>query len=286
MRREKKLNSELPVKIFAAQMIFYMTVAFQILVFLISGKMNLFPSQDALMNIISSFAEIIAGLYGTTLAGYTFFLSRIDALAAADTTLDFVTDSIKKRFKYLIWYITFNVLMTLLTSAVLMYCPAPEGDRFQYFYRLLCNEFVVFLGFSVVLILYYSVLVIDPNCIQKEAAKLKKKLAPGANAGSAIDFIGLYDEIEEQCSSLLPERVLRQIHDNKGKQFEYTVELLREYRPELRMVLAEVKHLHRYYTCVVNYHSMSVSKGMCDLARAVLNQLKQAGEVNKKLPKR
>ena len=40
------------------------------------------------------------------IAGYTFFMSRIDALMATDATLDYIVGSVKMRFKSLIWYIT------------------------------------------------------------------------------------------------------------------------------------------------------------------------------------
>lgn len=73
---------------------------------LVSGKENLFPDNDALMTVISCCAQIIAGLYGIMLAGYTFFMSRIDALMATDATLDYIVGSVKMRFKSLICYIT------------------------------------------------------------------------------------------------------------------------------------------------------------------------------------
>ena len=40
------------------------------------------------------------------IAGYTFFMSRIDALMATDAALDYIVGSVKMRFKSLIWYIT------------------------------------------------------------------------------------------------------------------------------------------------------------------------------------
>lgn len=62
--------------------------------------------------VVSTCAQIIAGLYGITMAGYTFFLSRIDALIASDATLDYIVASIKRQFKSLIWYITMNAPLT------------------------------------------------------------------------------------------------------------------------------------------------------------------------------
>ena len=244
-------------------------IAAQFLILWLSAQENLFPGADVFMSILSTCSEIIAGLYGTTLAGYTFFLSRIDALTASDATLDYVVSSIKNRFKHLIWYITFNVLITLTISIPLMYVPAPADEQIGFFYRLFCNEFLLFLSFSIVLILYYSICVINPNCVQKEAARLKKRLSRRGPSGSAAEFICLYDQIETACNNLLPSSVLHQIHENKGKHFEYTLQLLEEQTILSLPLIADLHRIHRYYECTINCTPLRVSEEMCILARRI-----------------
>jgi len=280
MKKKDALTSAgIITKIFYLHTIPVLLLGGQILVFALSTKVTLFPGAEALMNIVSTCSEIIAGLYGITMAGYTFFLSRIDALMASDSTLDYVVKSIKTRFKYLIWYITGNVLMTLFISIILMYSPVPTGEAVGFFYRLFCNEFILFLGFSIGLILYYSILVIDPNSIEKEAARLKKRLGGRKPVpGSAVEFIGLYDRIEEQCNAMLPPAVLHQLHENKGRHFELTLELLQEQGLVYRPVMLDLVRIHRYYECVVNCSPMIVSQEMCVLARKALACLEQLRE--------
>lgn len=282
MLSKKKLQKELSAqgktafKVMSVHTLLIVTVASHLIAFWLSIKGSLFPGTDALMSIIGTCAEIIAGLYGITMAGYTFFLSRIDALTASDVTLDYVVASVKNRFKYLIWFITYNVLVTLFVSIFLMYCPVPTEENHIFFYRLFCNEFVLSLGFSIVLILYYSVLVIDPNCLEKEAAKLKKKLSRGISTpGSAVEFISLYDRIEARCNEMLPRNVLHQIHENKGKRFEYTIELLYEHNLLALPLVADLNRIHRYYECAVNCTPISVTQEMCTLAERVLSFLEQ-----------
>lgn len=247
-----------------------MTVT-QIMVLVFSLKFSIFPEASDWKSIVGTCAEIIAGLYGITTAGYTFFLSRIDALTAADSTLDFLVDRIKHRFKYLIWYITANVLMTLLVSIILMYGPVPTGENLGFLYRLFCNEFLVFLTFSIALILIYSIMVIDPNCIQKEARKQKKRL--GGNSaipGNAVEFIAMYGRIQKLALEMLPETVRNQLRESKGARFAFTLELLQTHHPQMRLLSQDLKQIHRYYECVVNTTPLSVSADMCDLAGKVL----------------
>ncbi len=283
VKKDAQSFGETAVKAISIQHLLITSVVAQILVFWLSTQGSLFPGEETMKSIAGTCAEIIAGLYGLTLAGYTFFLSRIDALMAADTTLDYVVTSIKNRFKYLIWYITLNVLMTLMISMLLMYCPAPENVDYAFYYRLFCNEFVVFLGFSVVLILYYSILVVDPNCLEKEARKLKRRISRGAfSTGNAVEFISLYDRIETHCNRMLPTNVLNQIHENKGKRFEYTIELLQEQKLLSVTLTNDLNRVHRYYECAINCTPLSVSMEMCVLARHVLEYLEQMPPVSVK----
>lgn len=271
-------QGNLAIKAFSFQAIHIAMIVGQILVLWLSSKENLFPGVDTFQSLTSTCSEIIAGLYGTTLAGYTFFLSRIDALSASDATLDYVVASIKNRFKYLIWYITFNVLITLLISISLMYIPVPDDAQLGFLYRLFCNEYMVFLIFSTILILYYSILVIDPNCIEKEAKKLKRKIGGRFTLpGSAVEFVALYDRIEETCNSMLPRSVLHQLHENKGRHFELTLHLLQEQKLLSRSLLTELTRIHRYYECVVNCTPLEVSQEMCVLAKSVLAALTPSG---------
>ena len=271
--REKEFlgKGQRVIKFFSIPTVVFLTAAAQLSVLILSIKGSFFPETDSFLTIVGTCAQIIAGLYGITMAGYTFFLSRMDALSASDMTLDYVINSIKTRFKFLIWFITYNVLITLFVSITLMYAPAPEDERHEFFYRLFCNEFLLSMIFSVVLILYYSILVIDPNCIEKEARKLKKRLSRQTGApGDAVAFFIKYDRLADYCSELLPNNVLSRIRENKGSRFEYTLELLEEQRILPIQLIRDLKRLHRYYECVLNASPISVTKEMCDLADKVL----------------
>jgi len=275
MKRNLKIEAarygDMAVRAMSVQYVLITGLIAQAAVLWLSAKVNLFPGEERFIDIIGTCAEVVAGLYGITLAGYTFFLSRIDALCATDMTLDYVVTSVKTRFKHLIWYINITVATTLGISLILMYYPVSSGLIPDYLYRLICNEFVLFLGFSVALILYYSLLVIDPNCLSKEAAKLKRKISNKFGPdGSAAEFIALYDRIENLCNCALPDAVLQQLHDNKGKRFEYTLELIYEVKPALRPVLPDLYRIHRYYECMVNCSPLRASQEMCLMAGKVV----------------
>lgn len=283
MQRIPKLQSQLTqhrdfaIKAVSFQILPILMLGSQLLVILLTFKIGFFPGEEVMLSIIGTCAQIIAGLYGITMAGYTFFLSRIDAITAADATLDYVTGSIKKRFQYLIWYLTVNVLMTLLISIVLMYCPVPDQKEMNYLYRFFCNEFLLFMIFSIALILYYSILVIDPNAIRKEASKLKRRLGGVRSVpGDVVEFLSVYDQIRQRCNAMLPEAVLNQLAQNKGSHFELTLKLLEVQYPRLQLLVRDLTRIHRYYECVINSSPLGVSLEMCLLAKKVLFFLEQS----------
>lgn len=252
------------------------TVISHIGVFLLSTKGSLFPGADALQSIVGTCAEIIAGLYGITLASYTFFLSRMDGLMASDMTLDYVVISLKKRFKYLIWIITANVLIMLFNSVFLMYCPVPTEDNTTFIYRLFCNEFVLSVGNSIILILWYAVWAVDPNCLEKEAKKQKKRISRIiGKKGDVCEFIALYDHIEKQCNAMIPQNVLSQLHENKGNRFELTISLLRELKLLPLPLILEINRIHQYYECTVNCPVLEVSMEMNLTARRTAEYLEK-----------
>ena len=278
--RKKRIHSEHKGSLLKKAMSFYIIAIATIVghgtAIFLSVKGSLFPGADVFQSIISTCAQIIAGLYGITMAGYTFFLSRMDALTATDATLDYIVASVKRRFKHLIWFITYNVLLTLFISIFLMYLPMPDDPNHTFFYRLFCNEFIFSMGFSVSLILYYSILVIDPNCLEKEARKLKKRIShPHGPTGDTTEFISLYDQIENKCNAMLPANVLHQIHENKGKHFEYTIELLFAQKLLALPLIHDLKRVHHYYECTINCRPMTVTQEMCQLAKHLLQFLEQ-----------
>lgn len=264
------------LKFVTGHILLCITIALHIAVFLLSTRISFFPGADVLRTIVTTCAQIIAGLYGITAAGYTFFLSRIDALSAQDMTLDYIVASLKNRYKRLMWYITGNVLLTLFASILLLYIPAPTETDHAFWYRIFCNEFIVSMGTSILLILYYSVTVVNPNAISKEARRLKKRLSHSLlPTGDVSRFIALYDAIERRCTALVDPIVLNQLYENKGKRFEYAIELLLLSRPYMAPLLLNIRRIHRYYECTVNCSPMTVTKEMCALAQKVSDELEQ-----------
>ena len=93
--------------------------------------------------------------------------------------------------------------------------------------------------------------------------------------GDVSRFIALYDSIERRCTALVDPIVLNQLYENKGKRFEYAIELLLLSRPDMAPLILSIRRIHRYYECTVNCSPMTVTNEMCALAQKVSDELEQ-----------
>ena len=241
----------------------------------IFGSMNdrFFPTQDNLLQILSTGSEVIAGLYGITLSGYVFFLSRIDGLASSDVTLEDVVYDMKQRYKYMIWGISINVLMALIGCGVIQYYPTDSGIISDYFYRLICNEALLFMFSSVIFIFYYTLSVINPRSLEKAAINLKKKLSRDTITGDISQFFADYEKIDVRCMELLNHET--QAHLNRIGHCNSALvhDVLREQGNVNHHLLDDIVSLRRYHNCLLHCKQMTVSQEMCDLAKNVLEKL-------------
>ena len=250
------------------------TVAVHAAALLLSTRVSFFPGAEVLRTIVTTCAQIIAGLYGITAASFTFFLSRMDALCAHDVTLEHIVSSLKNRYKLLMWFLTGNVVAMLLVSIVLLYLPAPTQTDHAFYYRFFCNEFLVSLCYSILFILYYSITVINPRSIEKEARKLKRRLSHALiPSGDVSRFITLYDSIETRCCAMVEPVVVARLRQSKGCRFEHILELLLLQKKLPAPLLLDIRRVHRYYACTVNCAPLTVTREMVELAQKICDTL-------------
>ena len=143
-----------------------------------------------------------------------------------------------------------------------------------FYYRFFCNEFLVSLGCSILFILYYSITVVNPKAIEKEARKLKRRLSRSLlPSGDVSRFIVLYDSIETRCCALVEPVVLGRLRQSRGCLFEHILELLLLQKKLPAPILLEIRRVHRYYACTVNCSPMTVTREMVELAQKISDTL-------------
>ena len=117
----------------------------------------------------------------------------------------------------------------------------------------------------------------DSNAERHRAAQRCRQVGVGQYRLGKIGFhhLDLYDRIQTACCARLPQTVLHQLQQNKGRRLEPVLELLHQQDADVRGVYHDLVSIHRYYECMVNVSPLEASAEMCALARRTLQTLQQ-----------
>lgn len=255
-------------------LIFYILT--QVVAITVSRKIGYFPDAQTIMQILSTCVQLLAGLYGVTITGYIFFLSRLDGLVAENYTVENISMKLKDSFKYLIWNISGNVFIAIILYVILMYYPMSTNVIPEDVYRLMFNEFLVFVLNSVILIMGYSASVVESNNLTKEAYKGKDIISNHDNlSGNVLEFMSIYGQIEACCRAKLTDDIILQLQEVGKNRLPIIIELLEGQNLLKESLIRDLHKLHEYYSCMVNCTPLYVTQEMCEFAQHILVNLRE-----------
>ena len=212
--------------------------------------------------------QTLAGLYGITMTGYVFFLGRIDTLVQADWTISDVAETLKKQFVRMVYLISAAFLVSLFLCGLNVYLQSYAVQMPSWLNLLLLNESLLFIGMTVMVIVYYIVNVVDPGNLRRAADTLRKALEQKKHEpGDPVLFFTQYQKLEAQCQNLLPEQ-MRNMPLGK-MQLEY-LRWKGVLTPEM---LQAAKEIRQYHSCVLHGSEISVSQAACNQVIELVMQL-------------
>ena len=246
----------------------------QIVVIFLSLQTEFFPDSENIMQIATTCAQIVAGLFGITITGYVFFLSRLDALTIANPSIAFIIEQIKERLQHMIYAITSQVSIAIVFNIMLMNYRHPGNQTPTFIYRLLFNEFQAFIIGSITFIMFYCIFVLETNNLTKEVKRFKNRISDNSQQeGDVLEFMAVYGQIESYCRSLLPSDIIRQLQEAGQNSLLNIVDLLTGKELLNEAHLSDLHNLCRYHGCMLYCTPSTVTQEMCDLAQHILNNL-------------
>lgn len=250
------------------------TVLLHIATVWISLNYKYSPPKEILQEIMSVSSENIIGLYGITLTGYVFFLSRIDNLLVNNPELGNIIFSIKKNFGKMIWGITLNVVIALLGMGISTYFWTNHIILPEWCYYLIANETLLFIGMAILLILYFVIRVIDAEIIEKEALKIKNEIsAEKGDMDSFNEYITLYNELKQLCMKNVPSDLQNFFEDTQHLEFSVVLQYLKNASSANKCIYENVEKIHMYYYCILYSKNFEISNEMCELAKNTKKEL-------------
>jgi hypothetical protein len=153
-------------------------------------------SENQILYLFSTSAEVIAAIYGLTLTGFIFFRNELSREEFEDETLIEAVENLKDRYFILLVFITGLVTLTLLLANLAI---VHEGSGEARLNTLIINAGQSAFITSLIAVAYFIFDVIAPKRIEKVSKSLQSKIDPvvtGQDNGSLEQFLRNYNQIE------------------------------------------------------------------------------------------
>lgn len=231
---------------------------------------------EVVSTVMSTCAEVLAGLYGITLTGYIFFSDRFQNTSKEDESLYDAVQALLLRYNHMAGFISLLCLVCIVSGeGIVLYgnnTLLPDGlHRFWISETLL----VYFLTFDFVL--YFVISVLDPHKISRISSQKKAKLSDDTVTGDPEVFLENWEAIEQLLSGL-QEKLIKDVRLVPGgaknkPRIVHTLEVLRNYNRISTSLWRKLDKLRQYHNLALHDPGMTVSQEICDLAKEVRGEL-------------
>ena len=231
---------------------------------------------DSVSTVLSTCAEVIAGLYGITLTGYIFFADRFQNTSKEDESLYDAVQALLLRYNHMAGIISLMCMICIvLGEGIVLYGVNTLLPR--WLYRFWINETLLLYFITFDFVLYFVISVLDPRKIDRISTQKKAKLSVETIMGDPQKFLEDWGAIEQKLAALR-EKLVRDMRliPGAGKnkpQLVHTLEVLRNYGRISGNLWRKLDKLRQYHNLTLHDPGMTVSQEMCDLAQSVRAEL-------------
>lgn len=237
-------------------------------------------NENQIMYLYSTSAQVIAAIYGLTIAGYIFFRGELNREAKDDPTLAEPIEKLETRYFHQLAFITALVMATICAASLVI---AYEIDKDTFLLTVLMNSGQCLFGVSFLAIFFFIVDIVQPGNIKSASKTLQKKIDPlsdNTQHGNLGNFISNYLKIERVLSAgfrLLEETTGREYTDkNKRTPNTQIVEILGRSGIINKELAQKTKTLISLRHAIMHGGEQMVSQGMVDQSIKVLSELEGA----------
>lgn len=238
-------------------------------------------SMEAIVDVLGTGAEVVAGLYGLTLTGYIFFLDRLQQKAEDDELLEDIIVLLKKRYHNMVLILSVACFFVIALAFTFMIYNVESRIIPEYLYYFWGYESLFAVFVVLIFNIYFVLTVVDPDKIPRASLQYKQKLSSSdTEFGSLQEFLQDYEDIEQLMIEKSGDLTVSQIGTNPWKAIKH---LNGKERIEIRKLLNDpllkkMTTLGQYYSYMVFSQEMTVTKEMCDMAKEVKEELSQIGK--------
>lgn len=246
----------------------------------VKGTIIFSLNENQLLYLFSSMAQVIGGVFGLTLTAYVFFVDKFKESTNGDDTLyDASTSILSRCFKILI-------SLAICSGAIVLLCIFGIINLHKWIplNTFVINESVLLFSIGLISILTFGVILLDPQKLDKEIAKMKKSadeyygVAENSMPGDFVDFLRTYNLLENTIFALAEELT-------KFKNISYTD---KGYKPQIiqslriltlngiitKTMSQEINELRMYRNSLVHGIDFDVTQAACTHIKEIYEALK------------
>lgn len=250
---------------------------FSILYWRVGLKIDL--NENQIFYVFSASPQVIAGLFGLSIAGYVFFTDKLDRAKYDDETLIDVIDTLKLKYYHSMIFMSIVAILSIFLSITVIFFYDIDWVLFDW----LTNVTIMIILGEVALIICFACSIIDPNKIRKISNILIKDFEKGDLSKDISDyslFMRDFNEIEVNLKRQY-EDITFSIFDknNKTSQIKLPsrkiVRFLYHDEKIGHKLFEELLSIIKYRNYLIHSNDIHVHKLMCEKARIVNEKLKE-----------
>lgn len=235
-------------------------------------------NENQIMYLYSTSAQVVAAVYGLTLAGYIFFRGELNREAQEDQTLAESIGKLESRYFQQLAMITTLVMTTiLLTNLIIAYENSENSSLLTFFMNLGQSVFAI----SFIAISFFIVDILLPGNIKAASKSLQDTIDPkhgGERKGDLTEFVKTYNSIENLLALALNrmEAVTDSDNPKTTKRMPNTrmAELLCRRGVITRELFTKLRNLITLRHAIMHGADPTVSQAMVDRSGAILMELR------------
>jgi len=166
------------------------------------GKPIFILNENQLLYFLSTLPQVIAGMFGLTLTAFVFFIDKFKETAKSDETYYEAMNSLTSKYYTGLILIAIICGFSLTTSSFGIV--SFQSLNSQKWFSFLVNQTSIFFLIAMTSILSFGVMLLDPEKLDKETHKLKKKadkfyknkIDVEHDEGNLEDFLTNYNSLE------------------------------------------------------------------------------------------
>ncbi len=237
-------------------------------------------NENQLLYLFSSMGQIIGGVFGLTLTAYVFFADKFKESTKEDDTYYDATTALLNRYFRILIAIAVSCGMTILSCVVGII----TLHNLTTTYPLIINESVFLFIISLISILAFGAMLLDPAKLDKEITNMKnkaKEFYKTANLsvpGDFMDFLKSYNLLENIIFEFASECMKRQSNYHYGykPQIIQSLKVLGHNEIINGSLQNEINELRMYRNALVHGVDFSVPKELCNRTSKIYNALQKA----------